>query len=155
VFFIVGAAMLIAMTATNTTAIAHGEFPAVVPESITVVFDGRCGMCTRSARLLARFDRRGAVEIAASQAPGVRDRFGLSVAETDAAAWAVTPDGVRVGGARAIGLALAVARHSRVPILAWRVPGMPWVLDRIYDMVARHRTWFPGDTPWCEDRDCT
>ena len=49
--------MLIAMTATNTPTIAHGELPAAVPESITVVFDGRCGMCTRSARLLARLGK--------------------------------------------------------------------------------------------------
>ncbi|MDX2378182.1 MAG: DUF393 domain-containing protein [Acidimicrobiia bacterium] len=132
-----------------------GELPRPVPEMVTVVFDGNCGMCTRSARLLSRIDRRNAVEIAASQAPGVRDRFGLSVAETDAVAWTVTLDGGRVGGARAIGLALAVATGSRVPLLAWRVPGMPWLLDRIYDFVARHRTWFPGETPWCEDRDCS
>lgn len=142
------------MTATDPTPIDHGELPATPPGSVTVVFDGHCGMCTRSARLLTRLDRRGAVEIAASQAPGVRERFGLSVAETDAAAWAVTLDGVRVGGARAIGLALAVATGSRLPILAWRIPGMPWLLDRIYEFVADHRTWFPGETPWCEDHDC-
>ncbi len=138
----------------ETTSIDHGKLPRSVPDMVTIVFDGHCGMCTRSARLLTRIDRRGAVEIAASQAPGVRERFGLSVAETDAAAWAVTLDGSRVGGARAIGLALAVARSSRVPLLPWRVPGMPWLLDRIYDFVARHRAWFPGETPWCEDRDC-
>ena len=143
------------MTATDARTIEFGELPRSMPDIVTIVFDGRCGMCTRSARLLARFDRRGAVEIAASQAPGVRDRFGLSVAETDAAAWAVTFEGVRVGGARAIGLALAVATGSRVPILAWRVPGMAWLLDVAYGFVARHRTWFPGETPWCEDRDCT
>jgi predicted DCC family thiol-disulfide oxidoreductase YuxK len=142
------------MTATDATTIDLGQMPRSVPDLVTVVFDGHCGMCTRSARMLTRLDRRGAVEIAASQAPGVRERFGLSVVETDAAAWAVTFDGRRVGGARAIGLALAVARGSRVPILPWRIPGMPWLLDRIYDFVSRHRRWFPGETPWCEDRDC-
>ena len=141
----------------EATTIHHGEFPGTVPHTITLVFDGRCGMCTRSARLLKKLDRRDGVEIAGAQAPGVRERFGLSTAETDVAAWAVSPPGVRVGGARAIALALAVARGSRWPILAWHVPGVPWLLDRIYGFVSRHRTWFPGDTPWFEDRpgDCT
>lgn len=134
--------------------IDRGQLPDAVPEAVTVVFDGFCGMCTRSARLLTRLDRSGGVEIAAAQASGTRTRFGLSSEETDAAAWAVTSDGVRVGGARAIGLALAVARGSRWPIVPWRVPGVPWLLDRIYQFVADHRSWFPGETPWCEAHDC-
>ena len=143
--------------AMEATTIDHGELPEAVPQMITLVFDGRCGMCTRSARLLEQLDRRDGVEIAGAQAAGLRERFGLSVAETDAAAWAVSPTGARVGGARAIALALAVARGSRWPMLAWRVPGAPWLLDRIYGFVSLHRTWFPGETPWCEDRpgDCT
>jgi len=128
-----------------------GVLPADVPARITVVFDGQCGMCTRSARLLSRLDRRDAVEIVAAQAAGVRQRCGLSRSETDAAVWAVA-DGVRVGGARAVGLALAVARGGRWPVLPWRLPAMPWLLDRVYAFVADHRRWFPGDTPWCAAR---
>jgi predicted DCC family thiol-disulfide oxidoreductase YuxK len=127
-----------------------GALPDRLPERIALVFDGRCGMCTRSARLLSRLDRSGAVEIVGAQTDAGR-RCGLSRAETDAAAWAVA-EGVRVGGARAIGLALAVARGSRWPVLPWSVPGMPWVLDRAYAFVADHRHWFPGDVPWCEAR---
>ncbi len=68
--------------------------------------------------------------------------------EADVAAWTVAP-GVKVGGARAIALALAVAFGNRVPVFAWSVPGMPWVLDRLYELVARLRHRLPGVEPWC------
>ena len=87
--------------------------------------------------------------MAASQQHGVRDRTGLTVEQTERAAWTVGADGSVVGGARSIALALAVAWRSRLPLLPWRVPGVPWLLDRIYEFVARHRRRLPGTTPWC------
>lgn len=86
----------------------------------------------------------------AAQAHGVRDRTGLSEQQTDAAAWTVADD-VRVGGARAVALMLAVAWNSTVPMLVFRVPGVGWALDRIYACVAANRMRLPGDTPWCDD----
>ncbi len=82
-----------------------------------------------------------------SQRTGVMGDL-VTEAEADAAAWTVAL-GVKVGGARAIALALAVAFGNRVPVLAWSVPGMPWVLDRIYEVVARLRHRLPGVEPWC------
>ncbi len=79
----------------------------------------------------------------------MRERTGLSDAQTDRAAWTVVGD-VRVGGAKAIGLALAVAWNTRLPMLPWRIPGAPWLLDRAYELVARNRHSLPGDTPWCD-----
>lgn len=157
-------------------AIAYGELPARTPAAVTVVFDGYCGMCTRSANLLKRLDKTDSLDIVASQAIGVLDRTGVTAAEAEVAAWtvwadptadaaadgaaAVGPDasggdaapigGGKVGGARAIGLALAVGRGARWPIVAWKLPLLPWVLDRAYGFVADHRRWFPGETPWCE-----
>ena len=73
----------------------------------------------------------------------------MSVERTDAAAWTVAEGGVAVGGARAIALAVAVARQRRFPLWPWRIPGAPWLLDRLYDLVARLRHRLPGTTPWC------
>jgi predicted DCC family thiol-disulfide oxidoreductase YuxK len=79
----------------------------------------------------------------------VAERTGLTTAQTDAAAWAIAGD-VRVGGARAIALVLAVASSSRIPMLPFRVPGAGWILDRVYEWIAAHRSRLPGDTPWCQ-----
>jgi predicted DCC family thiol-disulfide oxidoreductase YuxK len=78
----------------------------------------------------------------------VRAATGLTDAETAVAAWCVAP-GARVGGARAIALAMAVARRTRLLLWPWRVPGLPFVLDRLYDLVATNRHRLPGVTPWC------
>lgn len=127
----------------------YGTLPAVTPERLTLVIDGRCGMCTRSAHFLSRLDRDARIELVPSQGEGVLERTGVTQQEAELAAWALGDD-VRVGGARAIALALAVARQSRWPRWPWRIPGMPWILDRVYRFVANHRSWFPAETPWCE-----
>jgi predicted DCC family thiol-disulfide oxidoreductase YuxK len=119
-------------------------------DRLVMVIDGHCGMCARSARFLRRLDRGERLSIVAAQVPGVRDGYGLTVEQTDAMVWAVGPDGDPVGGARAIGLALATALGGRWPLWPWRVPGVPWLLDRIYRFVADHRGWFPADDPWCD-----
>lgn len=72
----------------------------------------------------------------------------MTTAATDAAAWTVAP-GVEVGGARAVGLALAVAWGTGLPLLPWKVPGVPWLLDRCYELIARNRYRLPGIQPWC------
>jgi len=87
--------------------------------------------------------------LAAAQEHGVRDRLGLSPEQTERAAWTVAADGTVVGGARAIALAVAVAMRSRVPLWPWRIPGVPWLLDRVYELVAANRQRLPGTTPFC------
>ncbi len=84
----------------------------------------------------------------AAQAHGVRERTGLSVDQTGRAAWSVWADGA-VGGPRAVAMGLAVAWGSRLPLVAWKVPGVGWLLDGLYEWVARHRRRIPGMTPWC------
>ena len=78
----------------------------------------------------------------------MRERTGLTEAQTERAAWTVAP-GVEVGGPRAVGMFLAIAWNSRLVLLPWRVPGVAWLLDRVYEWIARNRRRFPGQTPWC------
>lgn len=107
---------------------------------------------------MRRLDRHARLEIVASQALGVGERTTVSAHEGASAAWAVAADGsgeitMKVGGARSVGVALAVARGARWPLIAWRAPlrllGAPWLLDRLYGLVATNRRRLPGDTPWC------
>jgi predicted DCC family thiol-disulfide oxidoreductase YuxK len=74
----------------------------------------------------------------------------LTAAQTEAAAWTVTLDRqIAVGGPRAVALLIAVAWNSKLPLLPWKIPGAPWLLDRIYELIARNRSRLPGVTPWC------
>jgi predicted DCC family thiol-disulfide oxidoreductase YuxK len=106
---------------------------------------------------MRRLDKHDRVDVVASQQHGVIERTGVTLDEAEMAAWAVGDDGSKVGGARGVALALAVGRDSVLPTLPWKVPGMPWVLDRVYETVARNRRRLPGDTPWCvvHDGECT
>ncbi len=90
----------------------------------------------------------------AAQAHGVGERTGLTESQTGRAVWTVSDDArvtATVGGPRAVGLFLAVAWSSKLPLLAWKLPGAPLVLDLVYGWIARHRHRLPGQTPWCVD----
>lgn len=120
-----------------------------LPDHVVVVFDGWCGFCTRCVRLLERLDRHGRLELLAAQLDGVAEHTAVTLDDAAAAAWTLAPGGVRASGAGAIGLALAVATGTRIPLLPWRLPGLPWLLERAYTWVADNRRRFRGDTPWC------
>ncbi len=102
---------------------------------------------------MRRLDRHERLDIVASQSIGQRESTGVTEAEGDAAAWTVADGGVKVGGVRAIALALAVGRQARWPLWPWHVPGAPWLLDRAYQLVAANRHRLPGQTPWCLDHE--
>jgi predicted DCC family thiol-disulfide oxidoreductase YuxK len=101
-------------------------------------------------RLVRALDRHRRVTAVPSQRPGILAAHGLSVAEAEAAAWAIAPDGRRYRGAAAVDAAIAVALGSRLPLLFSGLPGVGWLQDRVYDWVAAHRGRLPGDTPYCE-----
>lgn len=132
---------------------------------IDLVFDGRCGVCTRAADWLRRRDRRGRIRLHPFQRPGVLERFGLAEAEAREAAWVLEPGGAAVGegspatrlrGAAAINRALDVALGVRVFLPVYRVPPIRWAQDRAYRWVAEHRYRLRGTTPWCtrHPEDC-
>ena len=120
------------------------------PERARFVFDGYCGFCTRWVRLLARIDRHDRVEFLAGHERHTVDRTGITAAESVESAWVVLPTGHRVAGAPAIATATAVATGTRLPLVFWRLPGVPALLDRLYRWIAANRRRFRGDTPYCE-----
>ena len=113
---------------------------------------------------MRRLDPHDRLDIVASQQHGGLGDTGVTGDEAEVAAWTVAawtvagdgpdePGRVKVGGARAIALALAVARGRAWPTWPWKVPGAPWVLDRAYALVAHNRHRLPGVTPWCVEHD--
>lgn len=122
--------------------------------TIDVMFDGRCGFCTRSAGWLERLDRHGRIRIHASQRPGALDRFGITAAAAAEAVWAFRVDrhGRRqsLRGAAAVALALDTALGIRILCPLATLPGMRALAERGYRWVADHRSRLRGVTPWCE-----
>lgn len=128
------------------------------PESATVVdlvFDGQCGFCTRSANWIRRLDRSGSIQIHPAQKLGIHERFQLTAADTQRAAWAISGTH-RLSGAAAVNLSLDVALGLRVFSMLYRFPPVRWIQDRIYAWVASHRYLLRGTTPWCvtHPEDC-
>lgn len=121
-----------------------------LPDHVVLIFDGTCDFCTRSVRLLRSLDTRGRVTPIPFQRSGTTDAYGLTIAQCEHAAWAVTPDGRRYPGAAAINVALSAALGRRLPWLLYRLPGVRSVQDRVYATIARNRSRLRGDTPYCQ-----
>lgn len=121
------------------------------PPRATLIFDGTCDFCTWSVRLVQALDRGHRVTVAPFQQPGVMEEHGLSIAQCEAAAWALAPAPrpMRYRGAGAINLALSVALGTPLPLRIYELPGMRQIQDAAYSWVARNRHRFPGVTPHC------
>jgi predicted DCC family thiol-disulfide oxidoreductase YuxK len=116
---------------------------------LTLVFDGDCGFCTRSVRLLNALDRDRRVTAVPSQKSGVPASVGLTAEECEESAWAIAPDGGRYRGAEAVNAAVAVALGSAGPLLLYSLPGVRQLQDFVYHLAASNRGLLPGDRPYC------
>lgn len=113
----------------------------------TVVYDGDCAFCTRSAAWLAR-QAGGSLVVVPWQRADLAG-WGLTEAQCRAAVQLVGPSG-RASGGQAVAGAL---RHCRAPLaaagalLSWR-PLRP-VVEGAYRLVAANRHRLPGGTAAC------
>jgi predicted DCC family thiol-disulfide oxidoreductase YuxK len=115
-----------------------------------LVFDGRCGVCTRAVNALARWDRTGTLRIEPMQSPGMAGRLGVTDDRMLQSAWWLDSSGAIFDGAHAMNAALAVALGTRIPLWIYRIPGVRALQNVVYHWVATHRYRFPGATPLCE-----
>jgi predicted DCC family thiol-disulfide oxidoreductase YuxK len=119
------------------------------PQHLTLVFDGACGFCTRSVRLLKAFDRNGRVTAVPFQKSGTPASVGLTLEECKASVWAIAPDGGYYRGAEAVNALVAAALGTAVPLLLYYLPGIRQLQDFIYFLIAYNRSRLPGDQPYC------
>jgi predicted DCC family thiol-disulfide oxidoreductase YuxK len=119
------------------------------PLQLTLLFDGTCGFCTRSVRLLKVLDRNRRVTAVPFQKRGVPASVGLTLEECETTAWAIAPDGGRYRGAEAVNAVVAAALGTTVPLLLYSLPGIRRLQDFIYYLVASNRSRLPGDRPYC------
>lgn len=116
-----------------------------------LVFDGDCGMCTRSARLAERRFRPSpdAFDVAPSQALDL-PALGLTEQEClDALQW-VEPTGRKASGHAAVAAMLRRSHRWWHPVGRILVaPVVDPVAAVAYRWVARNRHLFPGGTAAC------
>ena len=109
----------------------------------TMIFDGDCGFCSRSARFAVERVRVTCSVVSYQRAD--RAALGLTAAECAEALRFVAPDGTRFQGAAAVSQAL---RTGTAP---WRglgavidAPGVRVLAEHVYRFVARHRGTVSG-----------
>lgn len=109
------------------------------PVKTLLLYDGDCGFCTWSAQQAKRFDRAGRLDIMPLQAPGVLARYGISPTAAGLSLHVVTPDGRVHNGGASIRMALRALPWLWPAYYLWFIPGVPWLMDRLYYLMARHR----------------
>ncbi len=107
----------------------------------TLIFDGECGICSRSVAWLNERDRDHRFEFIPFQEPAVPARFPqISREEFESAMQLVSPDGARWQGALAVEEILKLLPRWRILGPFFRVPGIRRLADFIYRAVARNRS---------------
>ena len=90
------------------------------------------------------------------QKDGVPASAGLNVEDCERAAWAYEPGDEpgeprrRWRAAAAINASLAVALGTGLPLSFYGLPGIRFLQDVAYQIVADNRGKIPGDKPYCK-----
>lgn len=122
----------------------------LLPERLTLIFDGSCDFCTRAVRLVRAIDRQGRITIAPFQKPSFPESHGLTAAQGEQSIWAITPDGFTYPAAAAANLTAATALGTALPLWLYAIPGVTATQEAAYHFIASIRSRIPGDTPYCE-----
>jgi predicted DCC family thiol-disulfide oxidoreductase YuxK len=122
---------------------------------LLLIYDGWCGVCTRTVDWVRAHDPAGRVAALPSQTPGLAERAGLSRGQLDRAAWAMDRAGRLYAGAGAINRTWAELPGWRWLARLYALPGVRHGEDALYRWFARHRGRFArwGVTPGCERPD--
>ena len=106
-----------------------------------VIYDGQCKVCSRSMKLLTKWDRNRDLEIIPSQAPGLRERFAWIIprAYVDSIQVVRTRDGRTWQGAGALEELLNILPKGRLVSWLFTIPFVRPLADRFYRLFARNR----------------
>ena len=110
------------------------------PALYTVIFDASCGFCQQQVRWLRSLDWRKCLRFVPNDDPAVvKLAPAVTAADLAAAIQLVLPTGEVRSGAHAFRtIALRVPLLVPLALLLW-VPGMLWVGERVYGLIARNR----------------
>jgi predicted DCC family thiol-disulfide oxidoreductase YuxK len=126
---------------------------------LAVVYDGQCGLCTQSVRLIRQLDRRSVLEyVDAQDRAAVTNRWpSLDLDAILGQIHVITPEGRVYIGYNGVRQVAGVLPRVRLiaPLMGW--PGIAWVGDKVYRWVAAHRYQFNrviGKADICADGTC-
>lgn len=110
----------------------------------TLIYDGKCSVCTRIVSEIAARDWRAAFEVLPSQAPGVAERFPWITQKAFAESLQLVriADGQTMQGARAVEEILRLLPRGGPVAWLFRVPFVRGVAEVAYRWVARNRHRF-------------
>jgi predicted DCC family thiol-disulfide oxidoreductase YuxK len=127
--------------------------------ALVALFDGQCGVCTRSAAWVAERDTAGRVERLDLRDPVAAARFpSLDPASVRAALHVVDAAGRLSVGIDALARLLALLPGWRLTARVMVMPGIRVATDRAYRFFASRRLWFNRFFPLAEqgcDETCT
>lgn len=117
---------------------------------LTVVFDGYCGMCTRTRRYLEGWDAHNRIRWLPCQTLEEGGTGPVNTQACERVIWAYAGDDTPVAGSQAMMRIISTILGQQWPVTLGRLPVIKQALAVGYGLVARHRRYFPGDKPWCE-----
>ncbi len=119
--------------------------PSSSPQ-LTVIFDGGCGFCTRTVRLLRVRDRESRI----TWVPCQRITNDETRSRLCANAVVAIADGEEdATGAQAFARILTTITGSSLPVRIAALPVVSHMLAMGYWVIALLRTRLLGDSPWC------
>lgn len=114
-----------------------------------LLFDNDCGFCQHCVRFFNYFNTRGRVSTIALQHDNTRESMGLSYEKAAQTIHFQTASGTIFTGAQAINAAADAVLGAPVCTMIYRIPGMPWFQEKMYDYISRNRYRLPGSHGQC------
>ncbi|WP_088347430.1 MULTISPECIES: DUF393 domain-containing protein [Rhodomicrobium] len=128
---------------------AEPAIPAFDDGGPVAFMDGECALCTRGARLICKFDRRGEFRIAATQSDlgrAMLAHYGLDPADPDS--WLYLEDGrayTSIDAIIRVGRRIGGWGHALRPLAMLPRPVQDW----LYRRLARNRYALLGRADMC------
>ncbi len=122
-----------------------------------LLYDATCALCTASSNQALRIVPAGTIELLDANDPAVQARYGVTPEAAQREMHLISPNGRVSAGARAVRNLLRLSRWAWPLANLWRIPGFPWLADRVYAWVAQHRYLFMGriaPSAECENGAC-
>ena len=122
-----------------------------------LLYDATCAFCTASSKQAVRFVPPGTLDLLDVNDPTVQAQYDISPAAAQREMHLIRPNGRISAGAWAIRDLLRLSRWAWPLARFWRIPGFPWLADRVYAWVAQHRYLFMGraaPSAECENEAC-